>query len=113
MRTGIAVSVTPEDMRRLETVVRDRNSPQKHVARAQVLIATADGCGTTSACVPIATQYNAQPTAPVGRRRVANIGDRGTTWLVAEKEYPATCPEPFKLCPKLPVIREVHPERLR
>jgi hypothetical protein len=41
MRAGIAVTVTPEDRRRLDAIVRDRNRPQKHVARAQVLIATA------------------------------------------------------------------------
>ena len=46
MRTGIAVSVTPEDRRRLEEVAQDRNSPQKHAARARALLATADGLGT-------------------------------------------------------------------
>jgi transposase len=46
MRADITVTVTPEDRRRLEAVVQDRNSPQKHAARARVLIATADGCGT-------------------------------------------------------------------
>ena len=46
MRAGIAVTVTLEDRRRLDAIVRDRNRPQKHVARAQVLIATAEGCGT-------------------------------------------------------------------
>ena len=46
MRAGIEVCVTPEDRRRLEAIVGNRNSLQKHVARAQALIATADGCGT-------------------------------------------------------------------
>src|SRR5580658_10556128 len=46
MRADITVTVTPEDRRRLEAVAQDRNSPQKHAARARVLIATADGCGT-------------------------------------------------------------------
>jgi len=46
MRAGIVVSVTPEDRLRLEGVVRDRNSSQKHAARALALIATAEGCGT-------------------------------------------------------------------
>jgi transposase len=46
MRAGIAVTVTPEDRRRLDAIVRDRNRAQKHVSRAQVLIATAEGCGT-------------------------------------------------------------------
>ena len=46
MRTGIVVDVTPEDRVRLEAIVGDRNSVQKHVARAKVILATADGCGT-------------------------------------------------------------------
>jgi hypothetical protein len=46
MRAGIAVTVTVEDRRRLDAIVRDRNRLQKHVVRAQVLIATAEGCGT-------------------------------------------------------------------
>jgi len=46
MRAGIVVDVTPADRVRLEAIVRDRNSIQKHVARANVILATADGCGT-------------------------------------------------------------------
>jgi transposase len=46
MRAGLVVSVTPEDRRRLDAIVADRNRPQKHVARARVIVATADGCGT-------------------------------------------------------------------
>jgi transposase len=47
MRAGIVVDVTSEDRRRLEAIVSDRNRPQKHVARAKVILATGDGCGTT------------------------------------------------------------------
>jgi hypothetical protein len=39
MRAGIVVNVTPGDRRRLE-------APQKHVWRAKIILATADGCGT-------------------------------------------------------------------
>ena len=46
MRAGIIVNVTPEDRRRLEAIVADRSSPQKHVWRARIILATADGCGT-------------------------------------------------------------------
>ena len=46
MRTGISVTVTPDDRRQLEAIVADRNRAQKHVARARVILATADGCGT-------------------------------------------------------------------
>ena len=47
MRTGIIVNVTREDRRRLEAIVSDRCTPQKHVWRANIILATADGCGTT------------------------------------------------------------------
>jgi transposase len=46
MRTGIVVEVTAADRDRLEAVVADRNSPQKHVWRAKIVLATADGLGT-------------------------------------------------------------------
>jgi len=46
VRAGIDVSVTPQDRHRLEAIVGDRNRPQKHVARARALVATAEGCGT-------------------------------------------------------------------
>ena len=47
MRAGITVKVTPDDRRRLEAIVSDRNAPQKHVWRAKIILATADGCGTS------------------------------------------------------------------
>jgi transposase len=47
MRAGIIVKVTPDDRRRLEAIVADRSAPQKHVWRANIILATADGCGTT------------------------------------------------------------------
>ena len=40
------MKVTPADRRRLEAIVGDRNAPQKHVWRAKIILATADGCGT-------------------------------------------------------------------
>ena len=47
MRAGIVVSVTPQDRILLEAIVADRNTRQKHAARARVIVATAEGCGTT------------------------------------------------------------------
>ncbi len=46
MRTGIVVEVTAADRDRLDAIVADRNSPQKHVWRARIVLATADGLGT-------------------------------------------------------------------
>ena len=48
MREGISVEVSAADRARLEAVVADRNSPQKHVWRARIVLATADGCGTAA-----------------------------------------------------------------
>ena len=46
MRKGITIEVSTADRARLEAVVADRNSPQKHVWRAGIVLATADGFGT-------------------------------------------------------------------
>jgi Homeodomain-like domain len=46
MREGISVEVSAADRDRLERIVADRNSPQKHVWRARIILATAQGCGT-------------------------------------------------------------------
>jgi hypothetical protein len=46
MRAGIVVNLTREDRRRLEAIVSDRSAPQKHLWRALIILATADGCGT-------------------------------------------------------------------
>ena len=46
MRTGITIDVNPADRVRLSAVVAGRNSPQKHVWRAQVVLLSADGRGT-------------------------------------------------------------------
>jgi transposase len=46
MRSDVEVRLGPEDRERLEAVVNDRNSAQKHVWRARIILATAEGCGT-------------------------------------------------------------------
>ncbi|MFC3226792.1 IS630 family transposase [Marinibaculum pumilum] len=48
MRTGISISLNDADRRRLEAVVADRNSPQKHVWRARIVLLSADGVGTNA-----------------------------------------------------------------
>jgi len=47
MRTGISIHLTGEDRERLLAVIANRNSPQKQVWRAQIVLLTADGHGTT------------------------------------------------------------------
>jgi transposase len=46
MKAGIIVNVTREDRRRLGAIISDRAAPQKHVWRANIILATAEGCGT-------------------------------------------------------------------
>ena len=46
MRSGITVEVSDADRQRLAAIVADRNSPQKHVWRANIVLLTAEGCGT-------------------------------------------------------------------
>jgi hypothetical protein len=46
MRTGITVDVSAGDRARLEAIVADRNSPQKHVWRAGIVLLTAEEVGT-------------------------------------------------------------------
>jgi transposase len=48
MRTGIKFTVSSADRLALEEVVRNRNSPQKHVWRASIILLSADGFGTVS-----------------------------------------------------------------
>ena len=46
MRTGISLALKPADRRRLAALARDRNAPQKHVWRAEIVLLSADGIGT-------------------------------------------------------------------
>jgi transposase len=48
MRKGIVVDVSAADRARLEAVVANRNSPQKHVWRAKIILLTAEGLGTNA-----------------------------------------------------------------
>jgi hypothetical protein len=48
MRKGISITVTPADRMRLQSIIRDRNSPQKHVWRSRIIVLTAESEGTTA-----------------------------------------------------------------
>ena len=47
MRTGISITLAPSDRLRLEAVASNRNTAQKHVWRAAIVLLSADGIGTT------------------------------------------------------------------
>jgi transposase len=46
MRKDVVVEVGAPDRSRLEAIVADRNSPQKHVWRARIVLLTGEGLGT-------------------------------------------------------------------
>jgi transposase len=48
MRTGVSITVSAEDRQRVAAIIADRNSPQKHVWRARIVLLTADGLGTAA-----------------------------------------------------------------
>ena len=48
MRAGKSLSVSSADVGRLKAVVQDRDTPQKHVWRAEIVLLTAKGVGTNA-----------------------------------------------------------------
>jgi transposase len=46
MRSGISITLTATDRNRLDAVIGNRNSPQKHVWRCRIVQLSADGAGT-------------------------------------------------------------------
>ena len=46
MRPGVTVAVTAVDRRRLGAIIGNRNVPQKHAWRAEIVLLTADCLGT-------------------------------------------------------------------
>src|SRR4051794_28815895 len=46
MRPGVTIALRAVDRSRLEAIVGNRNAPQKHVWRAEIVLLTADGAGT-------------------------------------------------------------------
>jgi transposase len=46
MRKATTIELTETNRLALSAIITDRNSPQKHVWRAQIVLLTGDGCGT-------------------------------------------------------------------
>ena len=46
MRTGISFTVSATDQKRLERIIKDPKSPQKHVWRSRIVMLSAAGLGT-------------------------------------------------------------------
>jgi len=79
MRAGTVVKLTPGDRHRLEAIVGDRNAPQKHVWRAKIILATADGCGTAE------IMWRSGKSKPVVWRWQARFMAEGVEGLVRDK----------------------------
>src|SRR3954464_2412851 len=89
MRQGTTIDVSPADRRRLEAIVADRNSPQKHVWRAKVALAAADGHGTA------AIGRRASLSRPSVRRWRERFAQEGVPGLLRDKSRrPGTPPLP-------------------
>jgi transposase len=46
MRKGISITVGPSQRKLLKAILKDRNAPQKHVWRAEIILLSAQGLGT-------------------------------------------------------------------
>src|SRR6202140_1512129 len=83
MRTGIVVEVTAAERNRLEAIVADRNSPQKHVWRAGIVLATADGFGT------VAIMRHTAKSKTVVWRWQERFAQEGVDGLLRDKTRPS------------------------
>src|ERR687894_1341102 len=89
MRQRTAIHVTPADRLRLEAVVVDRNSRQKHVWRAKVILAADDGHGTA------AIGRRAGLSRPSVRRWRERFAHEGVAGLLRDRtRKPGTPPLP-------------------
>ena len=86
MREGITVEVSVADRARLEAAVADRNSPQKHVWRARIVLAAADGLGTN------AIARRTGKSKPCVRRWRARFVAEGVDGLLRDKTRPPGTP---------------------
>ena len=86
MREGITVDVSAADRARLEAVVVDRNSPQKHVWRARIILATAEGLGT------VAIMRRTGKSKPCVWRWQARFMAEGVAGLLRDKTRPPGTP---------------------
>jgi hypothetical protein len=86
MREGITVEVSAADRARLEAVVADRNSPQKHVWRAEIIRAMAEELGTS------AIVRRTGKSKPCVRRWRERFAAEGVNGLLRDKTRPPGTP---------------------
>ena len=83
MRTGVSLSVTFADRARLRALVKDRNASQKHVWRAQIVLLTAEGVGTS------AIMRDTGKSKTCVWRWQERFGDEGFESLLRDKTRPS------------------------
>src|SRR3954447_21003878 len=104
MRQEAAIHVSPADRRCLEAIVADRNRPQKHVWRAKVALAAADGHGTT------AIGRHAGLSRPSVRRWRERFAREGVAGLLRDKSRkPGTSPLPPALVDRVVRLTQGEP----
>ena len=105
MRTGISLSVTPADIDRLRDLVKDRNAPQKHVWRAQIVLLSAEGAGTNA----IMRETGKSKTCIW--RWQERFAAEGVDGLLHDKTRPSRIPklEPLIAARVVPLTMEVPP----
>jgi transposase len=86
MREGIRIEVSAADRARLEAVVADRNSRQKWVWRAKIILATADGLGTN------AIMRQAGVSKPCVWRWQERFAAEGVDGLLRDRTRPSRIP---------------------
>ena len=86
MRSGVSIRVSKANRKRLEALVTDVTTPQKHVSRAKIILLTAEGCGTTEIMRRTA---KSKPTVWRWQARFMNEGVGG---LLYDKTRPPGIP---------------------
>ncbi len=103
-RDDICLYVSPGDRRRLEALVGDRNTPSKVVWRAEIVLATTDGCGTNEI---MRRTGKSKPTVWRWQERYI---DEGVDGLTRDKTRPSRVP-PLSLETRLEVITKTVKEK--
>ena len=78
----VEVQLASEDRARLERLVAERNTPQKHVWRAQIVLLSADGVGTME------IMRRAAQSEPTVWRWQGRFAEAGVAGLLRDKTRP-------------------------
>src|SRR3712207_5348169 len=82
MRSGVEIRLTAAERSRLDRIVAERNTPQKHVWRARIVLLSAEGVGTMEI---VARTGQSKPTVWRWQARFAEAGVAG---LLRDKTRP-------------------------